>query len=191
MVDQVRRATAKADDSDFEIGAAVDRPGTHRAKPPGGTDTIADHSLGLEVKIGKEDGVISPSGFAADRTGSVDLVGGAGGFKTARAVVTALQSDGNGRTLLPLGVSGQIDFVGVPVGTLKADKGGAGQQPRPNANINSRDSIGCRNSNGEDMSGSPATPRAVRPAVSPSSGAVDSLVHSTNRFSAPSHCVAR
>ena len=38
MVDQVRRATAKADDSDFEIGAAVDRPGTHRAKPPGGAD---------------------------------------------------------------------------------------------------------------------------------------------------------
>jgi hypothetical protein len=60
MADQVRRATAKADGSDFEIGAAVDRPGTHRAKPPGGTDTIADHSQGLEVKIGKEDGVNQP-----------------------------------------------------------------------------------------------------------------------------------
>ena len=54
-----------------------------------------------------------------------------GGFKTARAVVAALQSDGNGRTLLSLGASGPIDFVGVPVGPLKADKGGAGQQPRP------------------------------------------------------------
>ena len=118
MVDQVRRATAKADGSDFEIGAAVDRPGTHRAKPPGGTDTIADHSQGLEVKIGKEDGVISLSGFAADRTDFVDLVGGVGGFKTARAV--ALQSDSNGGTRLSLGASGQIDFVSVPVGTLKA-----------------------------------------------------------------------
>ena len=76
---------------------------------------------------------ISPSGFAADRTGFVDLVGGAG-FKTARAVVTALQSDGNGGTRLSLGASGQIDFVGVPVGTLKAsrsDKVGRGNSPAP------------------------------------------------------------
>jgi Ca2+-binding RTX toxin-like protein len=86
----------------------------------GGTDTIADHTKGLEVKIGKEGGVIDLSGFAADlTTGFIDLVGGVGGFKTAKAAVAALQSDGNGGTLLSLGASGQIDFVGVPVGALK------------------------------------------------------------------------
>ena len=58
--------------SDFKIGAAVDQEliEPNRLEAP----TIADHSQGLEVKIGKEGGVISPSGFAADRTGFVDLV---------------------------------------------------------------------------------------------------------------------
>ena len=85
-----------------------------------GTDAIADHTQGLEVKVGKEGGVIDLTGFGADKTGFIDLVGGIGGFKTPKAVVAALQSDGHGGTLLSFGAAGHIDFVGVAVGTLKA-----------------------------------------------------------------------
>ena len=66
----------------------------------GGTDTITDDSKGLEVKIGTQGGNITLSNFLADKTGFVDLVGGVGGYKTAKAVVAALQSDGHGGTML-------------------------------------------------------------------------------------------
>ncbi len=72
------------------------------------------------MKVGAPGGVISLTGFGADKTGFVDLVGGIGGFKTANAVVAALKSDGHGGTLLSFGAAGQIDFVGVAVGALKA-----------------------------------------------------------------------
>ena len=91
----------------------------------GDTDTITDHSQGLEVKVGKDDGVISQWISRSHR-----FVGGVGGFKTARAVVAAFQSDGTGRTLLLLGASGQIDFVGVPVGTLIKTDSGATAPPQ-------------------------------------------------------------
>ena len=88
----------------------------------GGTDTITDDSQGLLLKIGIEGGSISLSNFIADRSGRIDLTGGVGGFKNVHAVLAALHSDGNGGTLLSLGASGQIDFMGVAQGTLTASR---------------------------------------------------------------------
>jgi hypothetical protein len=86
----------------------------------GGTDTITDNSKGLEVKIGSQGGVVTLSNFPADKHGVVDLVGGVGGYHTAKAVVAALQSDGNGGTMLSLGASGHIDFVNTAMASLTA-----------------------------------------------------------------------
>ena len=85
----------------------------------GGTDTITDDSKGLEVKIGSQGGVITLNNFLADKTGFVDLVG-VGGFKTAKAVVAALQSDGHGGTQLSLGTAGHIDFANTAMASLTA-----------------------------------------------------------------------
>jgi hypothetical protein len=67
----------------------------------GGTDTITDNSKGLEVKIGSQGG-------------------GVGGYKTAKAIVAALQSDGNGGTMLSLGTSDHIDFANTAAASLTA-----------------------------------------------------------------------
>ena len=85
----------------------------------GGTDTITDDLKGLEVKIGSQGGVITLNNFLADKTGFVDLVG-VGGFKTAKAVVAALQSDGHGGTQLSLGTAGHIDFANTAMASLTA-----------------------------------------------------------------------
>jgi hypothetical protein len=86
----------------------------------GGTDTITDNSKGLEVKIGSQGGGVTLNNFLADKHGVVDLVGGVGGYKTAKAIVAALQSDGNGGTILSLGASGHIDFANTAVASLTA-----------------------------------------------------------------------
>jgi hypothetical protein len=88
----------------------------------GGTDTITDNSKGLEVKIGSQGGVVTLNNFLADKHGVVDLTGGVGGYKTAKAIFAALKSDGNGGTMLSLGTSGHIDFAGAAVGSLTASQ---------------------------------------------------------------------
>jgi hypothetical protein len=86
----------------------------------GGADTITDNSKGLEVKIGSQGGVVTLSNFPADKHGVVDLVGGVGGYHTAKAVVAALQSDGQGGTMLSLGASGHLDFANTAMASLTA-----------------------------------------------------------------------
>ena len=86
----------------------------------GGTDTITDNSKGLEVKIGSQGGVVTLKNFLADKHGVVDLVGGVGGYHTAKAVVAALQSDGQGGTMLSLGASSHIDFANTAMASLTA-----------------------------------------------------------------------
>ncbi|MGC1411472.1 MAG: hypothetical protein WA864_21300 [Acetobacteraceae bacterium] len=85
-----------------------------------GADTITDNSKGLEVKIGSQGGVVTLSNFPADKHGVVDLVGGVGGYHTAKAVVAALQSDGQGGTMLSLGASGHLDFANTAMASLTA-----------------------------------------------------------------------
>ena len=87
----------------------------------GGTDTITDNSKGLEVKIGSQGGVVTLNNLLADKTGFVDLVG-VGGYKNAKAVVAALQSDGQGGTVLSLGAAGNIDFVNTAMASLTASR---------------------------------------------------------------------
>jgi hypothetical protein len=86
----------------------------------GGTDTITDNSKGLEVKIDSQGGVVTLNNFLADKHGVVDLTGGVGGYKTAKAIVAALQSDGNGGTMLSLGTSGHLDFANTAMVSLTA-----------------------------------------------------------------------
>ena len=88
----------------------------------GGTDTITDNSDGLAVKIGPEGGSVTLDNFLADPDGLVRLLGGVGGYKTAKAVVAALQTDGHNGTMLSLGASGQIDFAGMALGSLHASQ---------------------------------------------------------------------
>jgi hypothetical protein len=52
-------------------------------------------------------------GFLSDPTGVVDLAGGVGGYTDTAGVLSALKEDGHGGTLLPLGGSSCLDFVGV------------------------------------------------------------------------------
>ena len=47
-------------------------------------------------------------------------MGGVGGYKTAKAVVAALQSDGHGGTQLSLGTAGHIDFANTAMASLTA-----------------------------------------------------------------------
>ena len=77
----------------------------------------------MDLKIGATAGVDVLSHFASDPLGIVDLIGGAGGFSTVDAVLSALRSDGHGGTLLPFGHGSSLDFAGVNCmpRTLKSD----------------------------------------------------------------------
>jgi hypothetical protein len=86
----------------------------------GGPDDITDHGSSLKVQISKAGGVVNLHDFLTDKHSVVDLLGGVGGYKTVRSIVTALQSDGNGGTLLSLGSAGHIDFVAAPITKLTA-----------------------------------------------------------------------
>ena len=85
----------------------------------GSSATITDTSsyLTLNVAPGGNDII---KGFGATRGGVIDLMGGNGGFTSAAAVVKALVSDGSGGTLLHLGTSSSIDFVGLTPHSLTA-----------------------------------------------------------------------
>jgi hypothetical protein len=86
----------------------------------GGNVAIDDLSTGLNLSIGPTIGHAVISGFASDPNGVVDLTGGLGGFTDATMVVSALQSDGRGGTLLSFGKGHLLDFVGVTPGQLHA-----------------------------------------------------------------------
>jgi hypothetical protein len=88
----------------------------------GGTDTITDNSNGLTVKIGPEGGAVTLNNFLADHNGLVKLVSGVGGYLTGKAAFAALQTDGNGGSMLSLGASGHIDFAGAALGSLTASQ---------------------------------------------------------------------
>ena len=81
--------------------------------------TITDLSSGLTVYVLKG-GTDVFAGFARDPSAVVDLLGGLGGYTSAGSVVSALISDGNGGSKLPLGSGQYIDFTGVAPTALHA-----------------------------------------------------------------------
>ena len=83
-----------------------------------GNDIVGDFSTGLDLEIGPASGQDVLSNFASDSSGVVDLIGGIGGLTTVDAVLSALQSDGHGGTLLAFGSAGSLDFAGMAVSRL-------------------------------------------------------------------------
>jgi hypothetical protein len=81
---------------------------------------IYDQGSNMSVDVFGSAGTDVISGFANDPTGVIDLLSGSGGFSSVGQVLKALHSDGNGGTLLSLGHSGSIDFLGVAPAQLHA-----------------------------------------------------------------------
>ena len=86
----------------------------------GGNVAIDDHAKGLTLSIGPTIGHAVIAGFASDPNGVIDLTGGLGGFTDTTMVLSALQSDGRGGTLLSFGKGQFLDFAGVAPGQLHA-----------------------------------------------------------------------
>jgi hypothetical protein len=71
--------------------------------------------------VGSSTETLSLTGFGtADTTGVIDLLNGAGAYKSAAAVLGALHTDGHGGTSLSLGSGGSIDFVNTTASQLHA-----------------------------------------------------------------------
>jgi Ca2+-binding RTX toxin-like protein len=80
----------------------------------GGNNIVTDSGQGLKLNIGPTAGTDSLAHFASDlSTGVIDLLGGIGGYTSASQAYAALQSDGHGGTLLPLGPAASLDILGV------------------------------------------------------------------------------
>jgi hypothetical protein len=87
----------------------------------GGNDTITDTTSGhdhLTLDVGPAGGQIELMNFSAAR-GIVDLAPGLG-FSTAAAAAGALQSDGQGGSVLLLNGHGLLDFQGIAASSLQA-----------------------------------------------------------------------
>jgi hypothetical protein len=81
--------------------------------------SVADAGSGLRIDVGASTETLSLTGFGtADATGVIDLLNGAGGYKSAAAILGALHTDGHGGTSLSLGTSGSIDFVNTTAAQL-------------------------------------------------------------------------
>jgi hypothetical protein len=88
----------------------------------GGNDIVTDRGQGLELNIGPTAGTDSLANFASDlKSGVIDLLGGIGGYTSASQAYAALQSDGHGGALLPLGNGESLDILGVSPGHLRAN----------------------------------------------------------------------
>ena len=85
-----------------------------------GEQVFLDNGANLIARIGASNATVSISGFGADPLGVIDLLNGAGGFKSVGAILSSLHSDGRGGTLLSLSPTGSIDIEGVAKSSLHA-----------------------------------------------------------------------
>jgi hypothetical protein len=86
----------------------------------GGNVAIDDFSTRLNLSIGPTIGHAIISGFASDPNSVVDLTAGVGGFTDTAMVLSALESDDRGGTLLSFGKGQFLDFVGITPAQLHA-----------------------------------------------------------------------
>jgi uncharacterized repeat protein (TIGR03803 family) len=85
------------------------------------TADIADLGGRLRIDIGSSTQMDAITGFGdADSNAILDLQHGAGGYGSAAAAFAALRSDGRGGTMLSLGGTYSIDFVGTTLSQLHA-----------------------------------------------------------------------
>ena len=85
-----------------------------------GPASIDDLSSAMLAKVGPGSGNVAIADLFKDAKSLIDLIGGVGGYHSASAAVAALTMDGSGGTMLSLGGSGQIDFVGTSKSFLTA-----------------------------------------------------------------------
>ncbi len=82
---------------------------------------ITDLGSALRILIGSNTQTDTITGFGStDKLGVIELLNGVGGYASAAAIVSALHSDGHGGSLLTLGTTGSIDFLGVAPSQLTA-----------------------------------------------------------------------
>jgi uncharacterized repeat protein (TIGR03803 family) len=85
------------------------------------TASIADNGQTFHLNVGSSTQTDTITGFgSSDVHALLELLHGAGGYGSAAAVVSALHSDSHGGTLLSLGASGSIDFLGTAPSQLHA-----------------------------------------------------------------------
>ena len=86
-----------------------------------GTSSVNNLSVGTKIVASTGSGNTTISNFAADSSSVVVLKGGVGGYGTVDSIVSSLQTDGNGGTLLKLGSTpdaASIDFLGTATSML-------------------------------------------------------------------------
>jgi Phosphoesterase family/Bacterial Ig-like domain len=83
-------------------------------------EAITDGGSAITIKIQSNVGRLKVFGFGTDRTGTIDLLNGVGGYTNSAQVLGALTTDGSGGSLLSLGGNGSIDFVHVAASSLHA-----------------------------------------------------------------------
>lgn len=92
---------------------------------------IADHVSGLRIDVGSSTEMLSLTGFGAgDPTGIIELLNGAGGYKSVAAAFAALHSGGHGGAMLSLGANGSIDFVNTAISQLRGSNFGVSERSR-------------------------------------------------------------
>ena len=88
-----------------------------------GNSTLTDSSSGTTISVSSTSGNLILSNIANDPSFVIGLTGGVGGYTSATNVVSALQKDGNGGTLLYLGSgsnASSIDFVNTSQNTFNS-----------------------------------------------------------------------
>lgn len=84
---------------------------------------ISDHSAGLTVSIYSSNQIDTIAGFGNDPLGVIALANGVGNYHSVTDIMSALESDGHGGTLLALGSApnaGSLDFVDTAIAQLHA-----------------------------------------------------------------------
>jgi DNA uptake protein ComE-like DNA-binding protein len=82
---------------------------------------ILDIGNALRINIASSTQTDTISGFGTNDANAVlDLKNGAGGYTSVAEIAKALHSDGNGGTMLLLGATGSIDFLGTKPSQLHA-----------------------------------------------------------------------
>ena len=85
-----------------------------------GSPTVTDAGHGLVAVAGLGAGNSMISGVGSDPAFALDLIGGVGGYTSGAAAYAALTTDGHGGSLLALGSTGSVDFLGVAATQLSA-----------------------------------------------------------------------
>jgi V8-like Glu-specific endopeptidase len=99
-------------------GAGLTIKGTADVVYAGLNDAITDSGSHTLFKINSNVGKLSISHF--DPTGIIDLLNGAGGYRSASQAFATLTNDGHSGSLLSLGSKGSIDLVGEARSSLHA-----------------------------------------------------------------------